>query len=341
LLSVVLALLVSPQARAQGTPEEYFKQGRDAVQKKEWSRARELLAKAWALKKSFDTAALLGQAEMKLDQHRDAAEHLDYALRNFPNQEPTPDARKRIEEAAKAARSKVFALTVTTNIDAAELSVDGAPIGRAPLGAELFLDAGKHVVAAKLEGYDVAQREIDAKAGASASVRLELAKLAGPAAASDVSTEASNGTRPGATGGPKDATAASVSPHKKSAIPIYAAGAIALVGLGSALYFELSRNANAKDADELSGRVDPKGCGSGTATPQECADLHDKNTSANRASNLRDISLLGAGVAVAAGVGYFLWPTSQRSTARAGSRALVATPRIAPTHAGLSLSGTF
>jgi len=45
--------------------------------------AQVLLLEAWHLRRSYDVAAALGQAELELKRYRDAAEHLQYAVKNF------------------------------------------------------------------------------------------------------------------------------------------------------------------------------------------------------------------------------------------------------------------
>ncbi|MBK8997616.1 MAG: PEGA domain-containing protein [Myxococcales bacterium] len=316
LIAILFALTGATHAYAEATPEELFRQGRDAVQKKDWPRARDFLAKSWALKRSFDTAALLGQSELKLEKYRDAAEHLDFALRNFPNLEPTADARRRIEDAAKSARARVFALTVTASVAGAEIAVDSVPVGRAPLDAELFLEVGKHTVEAKLEGYEPAKREVEAKAGTAEKVDLQLSKLtsAAPAAAAASGSPArSNGDPP--PSGDKSPAGAS---GTKTALVI-AGVSLTAVSLGVGIGFGLDSRSASGDADDLAGKLGTNGCANG-GNAAECATLEDTRDRANRNATIATVGFVGAGVFGAATAAIWLaWPGSKTTSGRAPS----------------------
>src|SRR5688572_17441641 len=67
--------------------EELSRKGRELFVAQDYAGAYEAQLAAWQLKKSFDIAANLGQVELKLAKHRDAAEHLAYALDHFPARE--------------------------------------------------------------------------------------------------------------------------------------------------------------------------------------------------------------------------------------------------------------
>lgn len=327
LITILIALTSATHAHAEATPEELFRQGRDAVQKKDWPRARDFLLKSWALKKSFDTAALLGQSELKLEKYRDAAEHLDFALRNFPNLEPTADARKRIEDAAKSARAKVFALTVTASVAGAEIAVDSVPSGRAPLEAEVFLDAGKHTVEAKLEGYELAKREVEAKAGAAEKVELELKRLTSAVPAAPASS--ASPTKPNGDSPPTGDKSPAETSGTKTALIIAGVGLTA-VSLGVGIGFGLDSRSASGDADDLSARLGANGCANG-ANSADCATLEVTRDRANRNATIATVGFVGAGVFGAATAAIWLaWPDSTTTSGRAPSL------RVAPIFMGAS-----
>ncbi len=318
LLAILFALSGATPARAEATPEDLFRQGREAVQKKDWPRAQEFLAKSWALKKSFDTAALLGQSELKLGKYRDAAEHLDFALRNFPNLEPTADARQRIEDAARSARAKVFALTVTATVAGSEIAVDAAPVGRAPLDAEVFLDPGNHVVEASLDGYEAAKSEVEAKAGAAATLRLELTKRAAGSAAAPAPSARSS--KPGGDPPSDHDTTTDGSSSTKTVMLLTGAG-LTIVSLGVGIGFGLDSRSASGDADDLSAKLGSNGCSNG-ANAGECSRLTDTRDRANRNATIASVGFVGAGVFGAATTAIWLaWPdTKSRSGREPGIR---------------------
>ncbi|MBK7580813.1 MAG: PEGA domain-containing protein [Myxococcales bacterium] len=333
LLAIAFALSTASPAHAEATPEQLFNEGRAAVQKKDWERARGLLVKSWGLKQSFDTAALLGQSELKLARYRDAAEHLDFALRNFPNQEPTADAKKRIEEGARTARSKVFALTLEVSVAGAELSIDSVAAGRAPLGAEIFLEPGRHVVEAKLEGYEPGKRELEAAAGEADTLRLELAKSAVAPLASAPSSKPDTGAVPG-SGSDK------MSDDRSSTktVVLVTGAALTLVSLGVGIGFGLDSRSSASDADDLSRKLGKNACAGG-ANAAECATLEDSRQRANRNATIASVGFVGAGVLGAAtAVAWLAWPNARPNAARAAG--LQITPLLGETH-GVVVRGGF
>src|SRR5882672_181123 len=89
--------------------DQLFREGTSAFEAERYSEAYGALRSAWDLSPSYRHAAGLGQVELHLAQYRDAAEHLAYCLRNFPE---TGDkvARQHVEEGLEQAREHVASL---------------------------------------------------------------------------------------------------------------------------------------------------------------------------------------------------------------------------------------
>ena len=64
--------------------DELTTRGNELATKSKWAEAEVFFRKAWALKHSYDIGGNLGITELALGKHRDAAEHLSFALRSFP-----------------------------------------------------------------------------------------------------------------------------------------------------------------------------------------------------------------------------------------------------------------
>lgn len=117
---------------------------------------------AWDLQRSFDVAGNLGNVELEVNQPREAAEHLTYALEAFPLGEKAEKRRFLLERLAEA-KAQVGTLRISVNVDDAEVFVDGKFVGHSPLKKLVFVDPGK--------------REIEARhAGARTSTSLFVAK---------------------------------------------------------------------------------------------------------------------------------------------------------------------
>ena len=130
---------------------------------------------AWKLRKTQDLATVLGQVEMLLGKHRDAAEHLAYALRYFPVS-GKKELRATMEKALADAKAKVTEarVSVTGDAPAHEIRVDGAVIDPAVVGTSVFVLPGKHVIEASAKGYVTARQTIEATEGATVDVVLAL-----------------------------------------------------------------------------------------------------------------------------------------------------------------------
>lgn len=313
-LALVALLVSTSPALAGGSPEELFHQGRGAIIKKDWQAAYRALTESWALKKSFDTAALLGQTELKLGKHRDAAEHFAFALKNFPNRDPAPDARKRIEEGYKTAREKVFTVRLEVKPLGAEVRVGGNAVGRAPLETEVFMEPGTHLVEASLEGYESEKREVVATAGGNQAIQLELAKTVGAAPTAGAGPGGAH-EKPSEGSGAHDAGTPQKDGASSKGAFLIAGGGLTLLSLGVGIGFGLDSQGAKSDADELSSKLGAGGCAD-SANTKECGDLSDKRDRANRNATIATVGFVGAGVfAAATAVVWLAWPEGQRKSA--------------------------
>jgi hypothetical protein len=109
--------------------------------------------------------------------YRDAAEHLAYFLRNQPGGWPPAEPAKKMYADAVA---KTGSIQVTVDMTEAEVVVDGAVVGKAPLADPVFVEPGRHEVEARL-GARLSAVEVDCAVGAPKTVSLALAPDGGAA----------------------------------------------------------------------------------------------------------------------------------------------------------------
>src|SRR3954468_17757613 len=69
---------------AEDMAGELFDKGDVLYEHARWAEAEVQFQKAWDLRPSFDVAANLGDCELQIGQAREAAEHLAYAVKQFP-----------------------------------------------------------------------------------------------------------------------------------------------------------------------------------------------------------------------------------------------------------------
>lgn len=146
-------------------------QATDAVFTDQLPKAEALLRAAWQLEKTYDIAGNLGHVELSNGKPRDAADHLRFCLEALPSSEGTKQ-RDRVQRRFDEARRLVAALKIFVDVPGAEVSIDGVPVGIAPLAAEAFVDPGDRVVTARLAGYDAEPAIVVARAGATYDVTL-------------------------------------------------------------------------------------------------------------------------------------------------------------------------
>src|SRR5262249_44080049 len=111
--------------------------------------------------------------ELELAQYRDAASHLAYCLRHYPDG-GDPAARTHVEEGLEQARAHVAALRIRVSVEGAEGAIDGTPVGRSPLDGLVFLGRGMHVVGARRRGYGAGEKNIATPVRAVRDVPLPL-----------------------------------------------------------------------------------------------------------------------------------------------------------------------
>jgi hypothetical protein len=154
---------------------ELYNQGLTALNKGHVAEAHASFLAAWSLKKHSQIAGNLGAAEMQLGRYREAAEHLSYYLREAPKTKEKE--RQSALSLLTEARKHVGSIRITVEPAGADVFVDGAPVGKAPLEHEVFVDPGKRTVEARLDGYTSAKEVIATPAGAWHDVPLRLVKI--------------------------------------------------------------------------------------------------------------------------------------------------------------------
>lgn len=329
-LTVAAALtLLAPEARAQraGAAETEsaagadpanvaFRRGNEHAKAERWADAAEAYRDAFRLRPAWDIASNLGIAELELGRARDAAEHLDFALRHI-GATAKPEYKKLIEESLAKARAAVGTAKVRVSADGATLRVDGVAVGASPLEAPLFLSPGSHRVEAS-RGEEAAAVTIEMAAGEEKDVPLELKGTSGPS-----------------IGGPM------VPPVETNQRPLWPAlvlGGGALVGIGVGVGLTVAGSGARSDADDLVQSVaDDGGRCIGTESSGPCAEARDRTSDANTLRTLGVVAFVVGGLSAAGLVTYLVWPSDTSGTKQA--TALV--PFVSPREAGATLSGSF
>ncbi|WP_437814801.1 PEGA domain-containing protein [Sorangium sp. So ce1078] len=306
-----------------------------------------MLLSAWELSPTFDVAYNLGNTKYQLKKHREAAQYLSFALRNWPRLKTVAKLKPTAEQRLAESRAQVGAVAVTVSIAGAEVLVDGKVVGRAPLEGEVFVEPGEHRVEARLEGYAPVGQTVKVAKGETAEVGLAMVL-----AKSEAQTSAGLKTE-GGTGAPSAGAGAPVvgqppagpvepppTPQERSWVPVIALGAASVVGLGVGIGTTVASNAASSDVD-AQGRAIIDAGGQCKEPPSafvdRCSKLYDAGSREETFGNAARVAFAASGVLAVAAVSYALWP---RAEARIAAPVRVL-PDVGAHSAGVALLGVW
>jgi len=305
-VNVAFASAAVAQAKAQpapasaqsdpNNPRTLFRQAAAAFAAGRSAEARKLLLDAWAIRRTYDVAAALGQAELELKLYRDAAEHLVFAVENFAPAE-SERSLEGVQADLRAAKAHVAEVRITVNDPAAEVFMNGKKVERPSPSAPIFTEPGSHSFEARVDARRSAAKTGTFAANSAYSVDLIVpAELrgAGPAL-------------PAPSGRPSDDARANW-------LPTYVTGGLAVVALGIGTGFTIDAlSAKSKGEDKLaaakaafgSDSTCTPGNGGGSPLCDNLKSLQDQRKGSNTAAT---VSFVAGGLLAAASVGsYFLW----------------------------------
>jgi len=307
---------------------ELMREGNELYGEGKLAEAYEKYRQAWRTAQAFDIACNLGGTASELSINRDAAEYLDYCLRHYAasSRPEAVAAEQRARAAFEVVRAKVAAVNLKVTPAGAEVLVDGVSVGRAPLEAPVFLEAGPHRIEARQTGLDSGMVEVNAKRGETTEALIELKPASGAAAAAANPEENKGDSQP---------DAASASKNYVPAIVTASVGGLALAGGVVFLVMRSGKQSDASDKlDTLNGKS-PCGAGHPSENEATCAEVADLS---DEAATFGTLSIVGFGVAAGAGVAtYLLWPKGTET----GFRGLRPTVAASPEGLYASVRGAF
>ncbi|HVR19815.1 MAG TPA: PEGA domain-containing protein [Polyangiaceae bacterium] len=320
--SVALDAHAEPGGTAQTEADrtrarELMREGNELYGEGKLAEAYEKYRQAWLMAQAFDIACNLGGTASELSMNRDAAEYLDYCLRHYAasSRPEAVAAEQRARAAFDVVRAKVAAVNLKVTPAGAEVFVDGKSVGRAPLEAPLFIEAGPHRIEARQTGLDSGVLELNAKRGEATEAVIELKPAPGTAAAAANTSENKQD--------PQQDTAS----QSKNYVPAIVTASVGGLALAGGVVFLVMRSGKQSDAsdklDTLSGK-NPCGTGLPSESEATCAEIADLS---DQAATFGTLSIVSFGVAAGAGVGTFLlWPKSTETGFRGLRPALAASP---------------
>jgi tetratricopeptide (TPR) repeat protein len=114
----------------------------------------------------------IGQANRDLGRPVEAVAAFDRFLDDAGNAPPETLAEAR--RSAAELKTKLGQIKVTLANDGAEITVDGKPVGSAPLGQMIWTTPGRHQVAVQQQGFSPAIEDVVVAAGKVAAIDIAL-----------------------------------------------------------------------------------------------------------------------------------------------------------------------
>jgi hypothetical protein len=309
-----------PTGTVDERASKWLSQGNKAFKEGKFAEAERAYHEAFTLKQVYDIAGNLAMAEFAQSKHRDAAEHLALAIRLFPVT-GEPATREQMQKTFDQCKGHIASVKVTVSTArGAQVSVDGKAVGEAPLEDDVFLDPGKHTISVTAKGYKDASKDVEVVKGVASAVTLEMVLLPPEVVVKN---------------GPD------LPPPPRSKKPAVVLGIAAFVaaGVGGALY-AVSKGKES-DAYALVSKLNGanRHCLRTGNTESDCIAISDGLHSADTFHNVAVGMFIGAGVAGATALGYFLW--SRSGAKKTTGLEMNAAPVVGAGHTGIVLSGAF
>lgn len=357
ILASLLLALASPPASAQspatdagGKPvlsrplaeamtkkaRDLFTEGVQAAAQGRLAEARAAFVGADALAPHYSNQCNLGDVELRLGLHVEAATRLRTCSDGLQGDaKATAAERDAASKLLQKAKGNVLeiAIAAPAGTDAparVSVTIDGMAAGVVPPGLGVFVAAGKHVVQLEAEGYEGGRIEVEGAAGARKEVAPALKKKVAAAPTATATASASVTAAPPAA--------------PRSMVPAYVMGG---VGLASAIVGGvLVGSSVSTQADMLADvPVGPDGRPACRRAPEpatnvtaECEAWRVRGSEASMLGNVGIGLFVVAGVAAAGALGYALWPSGSGS--RSGTTWRVS-PVVSVNGAGTILEGRF
>ena len=230
-------LAVAPDAAAQDKPapgasdeaSRRFRAGVVFYKDRDFAAALVEFKRAYELDPNYRVLFNLGQTSQELNDYASALT----AFRRYLEEggkEIDKARRTKVEGFIDALKKKVGTVTIVTNVEGAEVSVDDAPLGKTPLDKPVLVNAGRRKFGAQLSGYHPAVRQEEVAGLDEKTVKLDLQEIETTPTATAPSPKPEQAPPPPRTNVVADEKSTSAAPWVMLAVT--GAGAIATGVLG-------------------------------------------------------------------------------------------------------------
>jgi hypothetical protein len=165
-----------PDPKAVEEARTRYERGKALYGEGEYGQALIEFERAYSLAPAYRVLYNIGQAAAMSQQYPKAIKAFEDYLKDGA-QRIAPARRQQVDKELDNLRERVATLRVTADVEGAEILIDDEVVGTSPLPAGITVNAGRHVVAARMAGHSD-DRELVTLAGKDdVEVKLELPEL--------------------------------------------------------------------------------------------------------------------------------------------------------------------
>ncbi len=172
------ALAIEPAAGSEGVDQarDHFRRGAELFKEGSFDAALAEFTRAYQIVPNY--RVLYNIAQVQLERHDYAAAQTAFTeYLKQGDSEIAPERRSEVEEELRTLRSRVVELTVTSNVAGAELSIDGAVVGKLPLEKPILVSTGVRHLSLQKPGYTRGERTVSVAGGEKPVIELPLEPL--------------------------------------------------------------------------------------------------------------------------------------------------------------------
>jgi tetratricopeptide (TPR) repeat protein len=169
---------------------DHFRRGAELFKEGSFDAALAEFQRAYQIVPNY--RVLYNIAQVQLERHDYAAAQTAFTeYLKQGDSEIAAERRSEVEEELRTLRTRVVELTVTSNVDGAELSVDGVTVGKLPLIKPILVSTGVRRLSLQKPGFTRGERTVSVAGGERPVIEISLEPLrAAPASSTRPAGEA-------------------------------------------------------------------------------------------------------------------------------------------------------
>ncbi len=166
-----------PTAAQQEEASERFRRGVKLYKARDYTAAWVEFKRAYELFPNYNVLYNLGQTSRELKDYATALTSYEEYLLQGGN-EVTAARKKEVQASIEELKQTVGRITVSTNVEGAEIFIDDVAVGTSPLPKAVVVNVGQRRIVATKSGFTEARRAIEIAGTDAVEVKLELVSTA-------------------------------------------------------------------------------------------------------------------------------------------------------------------